>query len=200
MSRRVRVDVRWRDLDPEDVSDGVLRPGATFVDCARSRPFDEALSVADSALRHGDLTAQGMLGLAEQVPTTGRTQCLRVAREASGLAANPFESVPRAIAVDVPGLDLRPQLLIAEDGWSGWPDLVDRSVRLVVEADSFEFHGRRTARKRDCERYNALVVRGRVVLRFPWEHVMFEPTYVRGSLARWTQRQEASRSRRRSSV
>jgi hypothetical protein len=114
MSRRVRVDVRWRDLDPEDVSDGVLRPGATFVDSARSRPLDEALSVADSALRHGDLTAQGMLGLAEQVPTTGRTQCLRVAREASGLAANPFESVPRAIAVDVPGLDLRPQLLISE--------------------------------------------------------------------------------------
>jgi hypothetical protein len=92
-----------------------------------------------------------------------------------------------------PAADLR-------DGWSGWPDLVDRSLRLVVEADSFEFHGRRTARKRDCERYNALVVRGRVVLRFPWEHVMFEPTYVRGSLARWTQRQEASRSRRRSSV
>jgi very-short-patch-repair endonuclease len=179
------------------VSDGVLRPGAAFIDCARTRPFDEALSVADSALRHGSLTERGMLVLAEQVPTTGRTQCLRVAREASGLAANPFESVLRAIALDVAGLDLRPQLLIAEDGWSGWPDLVDRSLRLVVEADSFEFHGRRKALKRDCERYNALVVRGWVVLRFAWEHVMFDPAYVRDCLARWAQRQETPRSRRR---
>jgi len=33
--------------------------------------------------------------------------------------------------------------------------------------------------KADCARYNALGVRGWLVLRFSWEHVMFEPEYVR---------------------
>ena len=116
--------------------------------------------------------------LAEEVPANGRPQCLRVADHASGLADNPFESGLRAISIDVPGLDLVPQVVIDEDGWTGRPDLVDVERRIVVEADSFEFHGRRTALKRDCERYNALVLRGWLVLRFSWEHVMFQPDYV----------------------
>ena len=122
--------------------------------------------------------------LAEQVPTTGRAQCLRVAREASPLAANPFESVLRAIALDVPGLDLEPQVVIDEPGFTGRPDLVDRRRRLVIEAESFEFHGRRKALKRDCERYTALVLSGWTVVRFAWEHVMFEQDYVADCLLR----------------
>ena len=119
-----------------------------------------------------------MLTLAERVATTGRHQCLRVAREASRRAANPFESVLRAIALDVPGLNLRPQVVIEEDGFRGRPDLVDIGNRVVVEAESFEFHGRRIGLRRDCERYNALALRGWLVLRFSWEHVMHEPAYV----------------------
>jgi hypothetical protein len=122
--------------------------------------------------------------LADQVSTTGRTQCLRVAGDANGRAANPFESVLRVTALDVPHLDLQPQVLADESGWSGWPDLVDVERRIVVEADFFEFHGRRKALIRDCERYNALVLRGWTVLRFSWEHVMFEPEYVRACLSR----------------
>jgi len=52
----------------------------------------------------------------------------------------------------------------------------------VIEADSFEFHGRRKALKNDCERYNAFVTAGWTVLRFSWEHVMFEPDYVRSAM------------------
>jgi hypothetical protein len=48
----------------------------------------------------------------------------------------------------------------------------------VVEADSFEFHGHRRALTRDCERYNAFVLGGHLVVRFAWEHVMVEPAYV----------------------
>ncbi len=180
--RRRGVVLRWRDLDPDDVCDGVLRPAATFVDCAETLPFDEALAVADSALRHGGLTPARLETLAEQAPTRSRGRCRRVAREASGLAANPFESVLRAIALDVTGLDLVPQVVIEERGWTGRPDLVDVERRVVVEADSFEFHGHRAALRRDCERYNALVVRGWTVLRFSWEHVMFDAGYVRRSL------------------
>ena len=59
------------------------------------------------------------------------------------------ESVLRAIALDVPGLDLRPQVAVSEAGWRGRPDLVDRERRIVVEAESFEFHGRRAALRHD---------------------------------------------------
>jgi len=176
--RRVGVDLHWRDIPPDHVWDGVLRPGPAVIDCAKSMPLDEALAVADSALRHRSVTRPELLHLAEQVRTTGRARCLRVAREASWLAANPFESVLRAIALDVPGLQMRPQVVISEGGWVGRPDLVDERRRLVVEAESFEFHGRRTALRRDCERYTALVLLGWTVIRFAWEHVMFAPAYV----------------------
>jgi very-short-patch-repair endonuclease len=182
--RRRGVDLHWRDIDPDDVWGGVLRPGPTVIDCAKRLPFDEALAIADSALRHHNVTERQLLSLAGQVPSTGRAQSLRIARMASELAANPFESVLRAIALDVPRLDLQPQVVIEEDGWVGRPDLVDVERRIVVEADSFEFHGRRSALKRDCARYNALVVRGWLVLRFSWEHVMHEPDYVRDCLSR----------------
>ncbi len=182
--RRTGVDLHWRDLDPDEVRGGVLRPGPTVIDCARTLPFDEALAVADSALRHDAVTPAQLETLARLVSTTGRRRCLRVVRAATPLAANPFESVLRAIALDVRGLDLRPQVALDDDGWSGRPDLVDEARRLVVEADSFEFHGYRQALVRDCARYNALVLRGWRVLRFSWEHVMLDPDYVRHSLER----------------
>ena len=141
--RREGVDLRWRDLAEDDVWHGRTRAARTVIDCAKDCPFDEALTAADSALRHGHVTRGELTRMADLVPSTGRRACLRVAREASGLAANPFESVLRAIALDVPGLDMQPQVVIDEDGWSGRPDLVDVDRRVVAEADSFEFHGRR---------------------------------------------------------
>jgi hypothetical protein len=36
--------------------------------------------------------------------------------------------------------------------------------------------------KRDCERYNAFVLEGWLVIRFAWEHVMFHADYVRAVL------------------
>ena len=52
-------------------------------------------------------------------------------------------------------------------------------LRVVLEADSFEFHGSRKGLRRDCERYTALAIRRWIVVRFAWEHVMFEQDYVR---------------------
>ena len=50
---------------------------------------------------------------------------------------------------------------------------------MILEADSFEWHGDRAALRRDARRYNLLVVDGWIVLRFAWEDVMFDPAYVR---------------------
>ncbi len=180
--RRVGRKVRWRDLDPDDVAHGrVTEPYATVILCARDLPFPEALAIADSALRHG-LDKHRLVERAASLSTTGRRKALRGVEAADGRAANPFESVLRAIALDVPGLDVEPQLLIDDRGFRGRPDHVDRRRPIVLEADSFEWHGGRKALKRDCERYNGLVIRGWTVIRFSWEHVMLEPDYVRDVL------------------
>ena len=173
--RREGVHIVYVDLEPADVDGVATAPVRTVMDCASRMPFDEALVVADSALRSGEVTEPELLEAAEEMPDRYRARCLRMAREADGRAANPFESVLRAIALDVPGLDVRPQVWIAG---VGRPDLVDEKRRIIVEAESFEFHGRRKALKKDCERYNAFVLEGWLVRRFAWEHVMFQPDYV----------------------
>lgn len=177
--RRRGVHLHFADLTDEERRRGLTDPGRTVIDCAKHLPFDEALAVADSALRNGDLTRAELLELADQVPTSGRTECQRVAREADGRADNPFESVLRAISLDVDGLRLQPQQVIATRPHVIRPDLVDHRLRIVVEAESFEFHSDRAALARDCERYNELGVLGWVVYRFTWGHVMNAPWYVR---------------------
>jgi very-short-patch-repair endonuclease len=178
--RRRGVRVRYVDVDPADVNRIAASPGETVMRCAARMPFDEALAIADSALRHQDVGRRELLRRAESMPDRYRSRCVRVAEHADGRAANPFESVLRAIAINVTGLQVEPQVWV--DG-IGRPDLLDRERRLVIEADSFEFHGRRKALKGDCERYNAFVTAGWTVIRFSWEHVMFEPEYVRTVLA-----------------
>ena len=183
-ARRGPYRVWWRARLEEDetVRGVVTEPHRTVIDCARDLPFPDALAVADSALRREQVDRDRLEAMAVRLPTSGRARALRVVLTADGRAANPFESVLRAIGLDVPGLRLEPQGWIEEWGFRGRPDLVDRSRRLVLEADSFSWHGSRQALSRDCERYNALVVRGWTVLRFSWEQVMTQPDYVRDCL------------------
>lgn len=180
--RRRGVELRWRAVTAEELAHHLTDMHRTVIDCARDLPFADALAVADSALRRRDVDRARLVGLAEAVPTTGRHAALRVIECADPRAANPFESVLRAIALGVPGLAVEPQALIDQRGFYGRPDLVDRAARIVIEADSFSHHGTRTGFKRDCERYNALTIRGWIVLRFAWEHVMFHPDYVHDTI------------------
>jgi very-short-patch-repair endonuclease len=173
----------WRRLDPVDVVDGwVTEPVRTVVDCAATLPFDEALAVADSALRSGDVTAGDLRRAADAHPARGRARVQRVAQHASAEAANPFESVLRAICLDVPGLRVEPQVEIVGEAFYARVDLADVRLRVVIEADSFAFHGAREQLRRDCWRYDELVARGWLVLRFAWEQVMFAPDWVRSIL------------------
>jgi len=70
------------------------------LDCARKLPFDEALCVADSALRDGAVTASELREEAARLRGRGAKQARRVAAYADGRVANPFESVLRAIAIE----------------------------------------------------------------------------------------------------
>lgn len=69
--RRDGVDVRWAQLPATDVVAHRTTRLRTVVDCARSLPFDEALCVADSALREGRVVRADLLEAASRSPRTG---------------------------------------------------------------------------------------------------------------------------------
>jgi very-short-patch-repair endonuclease len=169
----------FRDLQLDEVTaDGIATSvDVTLDQCLRCLPYDEALAIADSALRDG-VPPNTLRRVAAGARGPGTVQLKRVVALADGDAANPFESVLRAIAHQVPGLHVVPQVLIrTKRGWFR-PDLVDRDLGMALEADSFGWHGSRVALARDANRYNALVVDGWVVLRFAWEDVMHRPGEV----------------------
>ena len=181
-ARRDGVVLHWRDLGADSVVEGwVTSPVRTVIDCCIDLPFDEALAVFDSSWRAG-LKPRDVQLVALTLPRRQRERVLAVARAADPRAANPFESVLRAIALSVPGLSVEPQVVVKDSTFWARVDLADESLRMVIEAESFEFHGSRKAFDRDCRRYNSLVIREWLVLRFTWEQVMFEPELVAETL------------------
>lgn len=181
--QRKGVVAHWFDLPVDSVVDGqVTTKSQTLIDCLRHLPFDEALAIADSALRAQDISPAALVELAAGIRGSGARQARRVAACADGRAANPFESVLRAIALSIPGLHLIPQGVVSGDGIWGQHDLVDFQLKLVLEADSHTWHSTREALRSDCRRYNTLVTHGWLVLRFAWEDVMGEPELVRAQI------------------
>lgn len=175
----------WSDLSEVEVSGGVTSVQRTLIDCLRSLPEADALVVADSALREQVTTHADLNALIAPLRGPGVAQARRVARRADGRACNAFESALRAICLGVPGLAVTPQVEITDRGFFAQPDLVDRRLRIVIEAESQRWHNaERSQLRRDCKRYTALVSRGWLVVRFAWEDVMFHPAYVREELVR----------------
>lgn len=178
--QRKGVRLLWVDLPPDDLRQGVTTPLRTVIDCARHLPFDEALAIADSALRSGLVTRADFDGAFVQGGGAGSVR--RVLEAADGRATNAFESVLRALCL-LAGLDVVPQLGLDLGTGTIHPDLVDLARKVALEADSWTFHTGRKAHRRDCARYNLLVLRGWRVLRFTWEQVMHDQPYVRWVLA-----------------
>ncbi len=160
----------------------VTTPLQTVIDCARHLPFADALAIADSALRAGDVGIVQLIATANGARGPGASKVRRVAQEASVLAASPLESVLRAHARDV-GLNVIPQMEIELPGFTIHPDLVDPDLRIVIEGDTW-FHHASTPDmfNRDVERYTMLAAEGWLVLRFIWQEAMRKPDYVRTTL------------------
>lgn len=177
--QRQGIYLHRTDLGPDDVVDDVTTRERTLADCLRTGPFADALCVADSALRDG-FGRSRLLALARDLRGPGSVLARRVAQSADGRAANAFESALRAIALEVTGLQVEPQQAVRRgQRFLGRPDLVDNRLGIVLEADSFGWHGDRVALARDARRYNAFSVNGWLVLRLVWEDVMFRPDEVR---------------------
>jgi very-short-patch-repair endonuclease len=189
-ARRDEMHLTWVDLRDEHVEGLCTTAARTLEMCGRRLPFDEALTIADSALRDG-FPRPELDALARAARGPGAARLRRVAAHADGRADNPFESVLRATALDVPGLHVVPQVRIRGDlGLVVRSDLVDQRLRIVLEADSFEWHGDRAALRRDARRYDLLVANGWIVLRFAWEDVMHDQAWVRSVLAATVTRTE----------
>lgn len=65
----------------------------------------------------------------------------------------------------------------------GRVDLADPALKIVLEADSYEFHGEGELFEKDCVRCDELVADGGLVLRFPWTRVMTRPVWVAEMIA-----------------
>lgn len=182
-ARRLVVP-HWSDIAPEDVVDGATGIRRTLVDCMRMLPLDESLPILDSALRAGDVTKSELLAIARSMRGRGRTRAIEVATLATARAVNPYESTLRALAATVPGLEVVAQAPVrVSERLVLHPDLTDAALGVVIEAESFEWHGKAAALTRDCVRYNAFTLCGWIVVRFSWYQVMFEPAYVLEVLA-----------------
>lgn len=185
--RRQGVQLVWMDLGPDDLHGRVTSPLRTVLDCARRLPFDEALAIADSALRSEAVTSEELAAVS--VRGAGAAAVRRVLDHADGRAANPFESVLRARCIEA-GLKVTPQAAVDLGTGVVHPDVVCHEQRAVFEADSWTHHATRKAHQRDCSRYNLLVLHGWRVFRFTWEQVMLAPEYVAWVLGQVARRVE----------
>lgn len=182
--QRAGVVVHYSSLTTDEVNGPATSRDRTIADCLRGGPFLDALSVADSALRDG-VGRPRLLAVARDLRGPGSAQARSVAALADVRAANPFESGLRGIAIQVSGLHVVPQVTVRDAShFLGRPDLVDERLGIILEADSFEWHGGRLALARDARRYNRFVVAGWLVLRFSWEDVVLHPDDVRVVLER----------------
>lgn len=189
-SDQARVHAHWRDLPEGSVESGVTCAVTTVTHCARDLPFDHALAVADSALRAGHVNRAELMTAAEAATGPGSAALARVAAQATGRAANPMESVLRAVVSDIDGFTFTPQLRVVDDGLFATVDLGDERLKVVLEAEGFSSHGDRRAFRRDCRRYDDLVAHGWTVFRFSWEDLMLRSDYVRWCLETWLAERE----------
>jgi very-short-patch-repair endonuclease len=191
------VKVHFNDVAAVDDHNGVTSPLRTVLDCAALLPFAEALAIADSALRRDLVTSEALVEGARRRRGPGGRRVRLVAAAADIRAANPLESGLRAIVIEAGFQSFEPQLPVRTSFMTAWVDLGDPELRLALEADSYAFHGSRDALLRDCHRYDELVRSGWLVLRFGYEHVMFERDWVSSVIADTYELRSRDRRQRR---
>lgn len=170
------------DLWSEEATEWVTSPQRTVLDCARYLPFGEALAVGDSALRSGKVQADQLAKAAQALRGPGRQRAMRLVACLDGRAESALESMLRARVIEAGMTGFVPQVQIRDDGFFARVDLANPQLRIVLEADSFAYHGTRAALRRDCRRYVNLARLGWVLLRYSWEDVVLDEAWVGESL------------------
>lgn len=123
------ASLHWRNLDAAHLVEGVTTSPRTVIDSCLDLPFDEALSVFDSTKERS--VDDDRRDVARGLGSRQRRRVARVAQLADRRAANPFESVLRAIAHSVPAMTPLPQHRIRYDGFFARVDLADPELQIV---------------------------------------------------------------------
>jgi very-short-patch-repair endonuclease len=165
-------------ISPRDRANRLTSLVRTVMDCARILPFGEALAVADAALASGLTRKDQLIRAAAAMRGPGRPNARRVAALADGYADSFLESMLRALLLEAGIEGFEPQVTVECGPLRARVDLGHRKARVALEADSFEFHGSRAALAADCRRYDELVAAGWLVLRFSYEQVLSDTTWV----------------------
>lgn len=178
---RRSVVPHWSDLPDHDVEGIVTSKRRTLIDCMRNLPLQESVTIVDEAMRADDFTHREVRAIARSTRGRGRTRIIAVADGAATKAATAFESLLRCHASLVPGLTVvaQPPVRIPGTNLELHPDVGDPRLRLAIEAESFQWHGKTAQLSRDCKRYNAYTLAGWMLVRFSWYQVHYEPEYVR---------------------
>ncbi|MCW2620666.1 MAG: hypothetical protein JWL64_268 [Frankiales bacterium] len=173
-----------RDLAPQDVVvlQGIrlTTPLRTVLDLSRSLPLEEAVVVADSALRVTPLEVDQVQAVLARAWGHHSARARAVAPLVDAQSESVLESLLAVVLHlgDVPP-PLRQHVVRESDGtFVARVDFCWPRRRLVVEADGFAFHSDRAAYRRDRDRLNALERLGWRVLRFSWEDVRERPVHV----------------------
>jgi hypothetical protein len=147
----------------------VTRIERTIFDVAEGMPSRQVGHLIDDALR-ANLTSVGNLA---QMVAKRTPRSFRAALHSRGVgcapAANDWEADMDRMW-DLMGLPPaeRQAWVVLPGGWRFKPDRMIRSVKLAVEWDGDEHHGRRSDFERDIERRNRFVAAGWTVLDFHW--------------------------------
>jgi hypothetical protein len=184
-AHRSGFDVRRRDLADTDVveRDGLrlTSPVRTVLDCCRELPLAQAVAVADSALRAGDVSHAELRAALVTLPAGRlRDRIARAVALADPASGSVLESLCRVLLAQAGLAPEATQLVIrtSAGGWIGRVDFAWPAARLVVEVDGFAFHADRAAYRQDRRRGNALQPAGWRVLRSSWEDVVGQPDTV----------------------
>jgi hypothetical protein len=155
----------------------ITSPARTAVDLGAVLPADRVERAVDSIWQRRLATPEELWACIERLDTPGRPW-VHVAKRAVAsragvvLAPNRFESLLAELVRRAGLPDPQPQAVLSDaDGVIGRVDWLVPSFRLVLECDSFEWHGAWHRRKADLRRDRRLVAAGYLVLRFSWEDV-----------------------------
>lgn len=151
------------------------------LDCAAELPLDQAVAVADSALRRRRCTLLELrAGLAARTGLAGDAQLRAVLRWVDVHSGSVLESLLRVLLCSA-GLPPPATQLVLRDPDSGDSQRVDMAwpqQRLVLEADGRRFHDPEDRRDADRRRDNLCARLGWTVLRVTWADVVHRPEAV----------------------
>jgi very-short-patch-repair endonuclease len=160
------------DADPLPVTTAVQ----TVLDCCRTLPTVEAVVIADSALRAGDVTLDALRSAARALPgVRDSARARRMIELADPEAGSVLESVLRVRMVLDAIAGFSTQLTISDRSRRFRVDFAFERERVVIEVDGNKWH---QDADRDRTRDNRLAAMGWRVLRYRWAEVVHEPESV----------------------